>query len=116
MLRRRFAPIVGLFVMGACTPDVASVPAIPDRALTAAAPHGVTITDLGVLPGYDSSAANAINDHSYVAGVNRAVGFGPRHATLWDPRGRLTDLGILPTGSNSVALGINSSNVVVGYA
>lgn len=116
MLTSRFAPIAALVLMGACSADSPTVPSTSPRALTAAAPRGVTITDLGVLPGYDSSAANAINDNGYIAGANRAVGFGPRHATLWDPRGRIADLGVLPPWSNSVGLGINASNVVVGYA
>jgi uncharacterized membrane protein len=43
------------------------------------------LTDLGTLPGDQSSTATAINNHNRIVGVSfeRAADGGQRHAVLW---------------------------------
>ena len=117
MLRvRRVSLLLGSLSALACSESSTS-PGTPDLTVFGVDPasaRGVFVTDLGVLPGYDSSAANAINDTGLVAGVSKWP--GPAHATLWQLGGAITDLGVLPLGTYSVAQAINYGGVVVGYA
>ena len=70
------------------------------------------VTDLGVLPGYTTSSAGAINGRGEVVGsVSRASS----RAVIFRG-GRLTGLGVLPGGSDSDARGINSVGDVTGVA
>lgn len=71
-----------------------------------------TVTDLGVLPGYTTSSAGAINSRGEVAGS--ISGTSSRAVIFRD--GKLTDLGVLPGGSDSEARGMNSAGDVTGVA
>jgi probable HAF family extracellular repeat protein len=68
--------------------------------------------DLGVLPGFATSAARAVNNKGQVAGTSAAAG-GISHAFVWD-RGTLRDLGTLPGDVASEARAINVNGDVVG--
>jgi len=70
-----------------------------------------TVTDLGVLPGYDVSVATGLNDRGDVAGY--CTGGGDEVAVVWR-NGQLINLGKLPKGHSALANSINSSGVVVG--
>lgn len=85
------------------------------------------LTDLGLLPGFqsaDASRADAINELGQVAGMTRGtnVGVFPQHPSLWSPTtpngttGGLVDLAIDDYASprQSAALGINAYGQVVG--
>jgi len=76
------------------------------------------LTDLGVLPGYDSSAALGVNDAGEVVGDSSFIYFDEygnnamdRVACLWSD-GMVLGLG-QPDGDNTVAEAINSSGIVV---
>ena len=71
---------------------------------------------LGKLPGYDDSAASAINDLGQVAGISQCTNCSlETHATLWSKaKGSMLDLGVLPGASSSAAHGINNVGQVVG--
>ena len=73
------------------------------------------VADLGVLPGYASSGANAINSRGGVVGSADPLGSGSERAYLYQG-GRLTDLGVLPGGSGNSAKDISSQGVVTGVA
>ena len=61
------------------------------------------VTDLGILPGGNSSGANSVAGSGLVAGTSQAnATFGPLHATSWTAVAGLQDLGTLG-GSNSFA-------------
>ena len=76
-----------------------------------AQPPVYVVTDLGVLPGYDSSAATSINNKGQVAGYE-FTSTTPLHAFVWSD-GVMTDLS---SGSESVAFSINNNGQVAGYA
>src|SRR5207249_10877493 len=72
--------------------------------------------DLGTLPGYNLSQAQAINDAGQVVGFSGDPSMGGLgHAFLWD-NGTMRDLGTLPGYDYSIALGINNDGRVVGYS
>jgi probable HAF family extracellular repeat protein len=71
------------------------------------------ITDLGVLPGFVSSAAVALNNTGQVVG-NESTVDSISHAFVWQ-NGVMTDLGTLG-GDNSYAYAINDAGQVVGYS
>ena len=73
------------------------------------------VTDLGVLPGYASSRANAVNSRGGVVGSIDPLGGDDARAYLYQ-NGRMTSLGALPGGSRSDARGINSRGEVTGRA
>jgi hypothetical protein len=61
------------------------------------------VTDLGILPGGNSSGANSVAGSGLVAGTSQAnATFGPLHATSWTASAGLQDLGTLG-GDNSFA-------------
>ena len=70
-----------------------------------------TVTDLGVLPGCDTSVALGINDRGDIAGY--CLNGGDKVAVIWR-NGKLINLGKLPKGHSSSASWINSSGVAVG--
>lgn len=74
------------------------------------------LVDLGVLPGYDSSVAYAINDHGDLVGDSYLASTGGEtgHAFKYS-RDHMMDLGTLG-GVSSVAWAINKSGIVVGRA
>jgi uncharacterized membrane protein len=82
---------------------------------TGLAVGGITVIDLGALPGYSQSGAAAINARGVVVGESVVPG---ARATIWTPRAtggyRVSDLGSLASGADSWALGINRSGLVVG--
>jgi probable HAF family extracellular repeat protein len=79
-----------------------------------------TLTDLGALPGTNSSAAIQINDSGLVVGlsetgsVDPATGYPEYHAVVWK-HGAIGDLGTFG-GSVGYANGVNNSGQVVGAA
>jgi len=68
--------------------------------------------DLGVLPGYRSSSARAVNNKGQVAGSSTDAG-GMARAFLWD-LGTMNDLGTLQGDVSSQAHAINVTGDVVG--
>lgn len=80
--------------------------------------HG-QLTDLGALPGPNSSCATWINDRGMVAGVSEyavdnSAGWYLEHAVLWS-QGKLIDLGTLG-GNQSDAGAVNDKGQVAGAA
>lgn len=74
-----------------------------------------TREDLGVLPGYSSSTALAIDYRGDVAGWSGSADGSASHAFLWR-RGAMHDLGVLPGYANSAALALNAFGQVVGWS
>src|SRR5207237_9635831 len=75
-----------------------------------------TMRELGALPGYNRSQAQAINDAGQVVGFSGDPSMGGLgHAFLWD-NGTMRDLGTLPGYDYSIAFGINNAGRVVGYS
>lgn len=66
-----------------------------------------TVTNLGVLPGAQSSSAVAINE------LGQVVGDSAGRAFLWQ-NGTMSNLGTLPGGTFSTASGLNDLGQVVG--
>ena len=66
-----------------------------------------TVTDLGTLPGGNSSGGYGINNSGVVAGCSNLLGDRHNHAVLWNGDGRLIELGTLG-GPNSCADGPNA--------
>lgn len=83
--------------------------------------QGNSVKDLGILPGYRSSEAIAINNAGVAVGVGVSatavdIENNPiEHAFLFS-NGTVTDLGTLGGGSSSVATGINSAGQIVGWS
>jgi probable HAF family extracellular repeat protein len=82
--------------------------------------EGGVLTDLGTIPGNNSSRANAINARGWVAGFSETGGIDPLtggpagHAVLWKD-GEMVDLGTLG-GLESAAVYVNNGGQVVGMA
>ena len=77
------------------------------------------MTNLGKLPGYDSSQPLAINDLGQVVGLSYCAFncIKKEHATLWGKtKGSILDLGVLPGTLLSLAEGINNLGQVVGLS
>jgi probable HAF family extracellular repeat protein len=72
-----------------------------------------TITDLGTLPGFPSSAANAVNKHGVVVGMSYMNNFSSGRGFVYD--GSMTMLPSLG-GALSTALDINKHGVIVGWS
>ena len=73
------------------------------------------MTDLGTLPGGDSSSAHAINNAGTIVGRAKTAG-NQVHAFSYDPATHnMTDLGTFG-GDYSVAYGINNNGTIVGLA
>ncbi len=81
-----------------------------------------TVHDLGTLPGFDNSRAQAINNKGQVVGYayNNTVGAdaslleNAAHAFVWEA-GRMHDLGVLPGCTSSRAYAINDAGQVAGW-
>lgn len=74
-----------------------------------------SVTDLGELPGYSTSAANRNSGSRYIAGISGYFS-SPSHAFRWSQRSGLLDLGVLAGGDSSEALGVNYAGWAVGWA
>jgi len=72
----------------------------------------ITITDLGLPPGYVSARALAINDVGQIVGMATDSSFG-LHRVIWDA-GTFIELPNLDPSSTAVPEGINDSREVVG--
>ena len=74
--------------------------------------------DLGVLPGWATSAGEGINDMDEIAGTLQGFqGKSISHAVLWTQSGgrtRVKDLGALPGGFQAFATALNNVGQVVG--
>lgn len=71
-----------------------------------------TIADLGILSGYASSHAVALNNHGQVIGYSLTSGFEEAHSFLYSG-GVMTDFNEL-SGANAQVADINDSGAVVG--
>ena len=78
------------------------------------------LTDIGALPGKNSSASGPINERGWSVGqsqngvIDPLVGIPETRATLWID-GRLVDLGTLG-GNQSLASSLNNEGIVVGIS
>lgn len=78
------------------------------------------LTDLGALPGNNSSAVFQVNEHGVGAGssedgiVDPLTGYPAQVAVLFKDR-RVLNLGTLPGGHESVAIAINDHGQVAGF-
>ena len=78
------------------------------------------LTDIGALPGENSSASGPINERGWSVGqsqngvIDPLVGIPETRATLWID-GRLVDLGTLG-GNQSLASSLNNEGIVVGIS
>jgi probable HAF family extracellular repeat protein len=79
------------------------------------------MTDLGALPGMNSSAAGSINARGWSAGqsqtsmIDPVVGIPEYRAVVWKRDG-IMNLGTLPGGTESLGIYINDSGQVVGFS
>jgi probable HAF family extracellular repeat protein len=82
--------------------------------------HNGVLTDLGALPGANSSAASGINARGWIAGysensvIDPLTGFPETNAVLWKD-GQLINLGTLG-GNESLAISVKNGGQVVGLA
>jgi probable HAF family extracellular repeat protein len=79
------------------------------------------LTDLGALPGENSSAIFELNDHSVGAGLSENGQFDPNTGTaamsaVLFENGQVVDLGALPGGRESFATDINDRGQVAGFS
>ena len=78
------------------------------------------LTDLGALPGIDSSAVYQVNGRGIGAGESETgvfdpqAGYVPIHAVAFAD-GTVTDLGTLPGGTESLAASINDRGQIAGF-
>jgi len=81
-----------------------------------------TLTDLGVLPGGNSSQTDSITASGLIAGwsenglIDPLMGLPEGRAVLWTNDGKIIDLGTLPGGTESIEIGANSRGQVVGFS
>jgi probable HAF family extracellular repeat protein len=73
------------------------------------------MTDLGILPGHDSSVASQVSDSGQVIGYSSIQNQFSR-AFSWTAAQGMVDLGALPGDRFSVALAVNTGGQVVGYS
>lgn len=102
--RRRLAAALGLAVVLAVLLSIGLSQRLAPR---------YTVADIGVLPGYASSSAEAINNQGVVACTVSMLDPSHRQACIYQ-QGRLTGLGLLPGASSSDASGINAAGDVTG--
>jgi probable HAF family extracellular repeat protein len=81
--------------------------ALPSAALAFALPATLyRVTDLGVVPGNDSSSALAINDLGHVTGGSNLSAF------FWSPQAGIVDLGVPATHNAAAGVAINNSDQI----
>jgi len=80
-----------------------------------------TLTDLGALPGINSSNVSWVNDQGVPAGVSTTgnvdplLGFPAANAVVW-VKGHIFNLGTLDGGYESLATAINNRGQIAGFA
>jgi probable HAF family extracellular repeat protein len=84
---------------------------VPAATLLACPAGGITITDLGILPGDQWSEARGINNAGEVVGLSGSVGFGSSHAFLWTASAGMRDLGLPPGGEPGVEVGLEAADI-----
>ena len=110
-------PVLALIALGsvACeNPQELTKPSAlgaPAAAITAAAcpGGGITITDLGTLPGDTSSEARGINNAGHVVGISSH--FRSTSGFLWTASAGMQSLGIPPGGEPGVRVGILADDI-----
>jgi probable HAF family extracellular repeat protein len=70
------------------------------------------MTELGVLPGFEESAAYDVNDAGQIVGIS--VRSTSAHAFYWTPVAGMIDLGTLPGFDSSIGWRVNAGGQVVG--
>jgi probable HAF family extracellular repeat protein len=82
-----------------------------------ALPQGTVtdVQDLGVLPGYSESVANAVNGTGQIAGTSDQNSFLSIRSFIHSDASGMVDLGLGSIGQNARALDLNASGVVTGY-
>jgi probable HAF family extracellular repeat protein len=79
------------------------------------------LTDLGALPGMNSSAAGSINARGWSAGqsqismIDPVLGIPEFRAVVWKQDG-IMNLGTLPGGTESLGIYLNDSGQVIGFS
>jgi probable HAF family extracellular repeat protein len=79
------------------------------------------LTDLGALPGMNSSAAGSINSRGWSAGqsqismIDPVAGIPEYRAVVWK-QDEISNLGTLPGGTESLGIYINDSGQVIGFS
>lgn len=115
--------VASMSFLSACVADRSTAP-LPSRLSTVAGASsalndplpGVTVIDLGTLPGFAHHTANAINDNGWVAGVASPATGPATRAFLWTTGAGMSGLPFLSGYSISQALGINNAGDVVGLS
>lgn len=74
---------------------------------------GSVTTNLGTLPGGNSSVASDVNNKTQVVGTAYSPVTSSNHAVLWN-NGTIIDLGTLPGDTSSMAVAINDAGQVAG--
>jgi probable HAF family extracellular repeat protein len=118
-------PVLALVAVGFAACENPSEPARPAESrgsapaatLLACPGGGITITDLGTLPGHEWSEARGINNAGQVVGRSGGVGFVGSSAFLWTSAAGMRDLDTSPGGEvGRVATDINDQGLIAGTA